>query len=216
MRIAFILFLICTAASSHAQISIPFGFTSEEKNKLIREDDSLKYYTATRDSTKMVAINDEMSWYKLMNKDKSVVAEGGYIVDDDKYYQDGRAMSRYPNGTIKLSGYYRHGKPVGLWQGYYSGGQLKTIYNFGIVLDDAGFSSCYSGAYQEFYENGKLKINGFYGARLTEVFDTVDVEDPVSGNTIHKTVGHNSYAAQKTGHWEYFSPEGELSKKEDF
>src|ERR1043165_924102 len=149
--------LTCTAA--HAQVSIPFGFVSEEKNKFVRETDSVKFYGATKDTTRMVSINEETSWYRLVNKrDKSVIAEGSFIVDDDKYYQDGKAMSRYPDGATKLTGFYRHGKPVGLWQAYYPGGQLKNVYNFAIILGDNTFSSCYSGTYQEYYESGKLKV----------------------------------------------------------
>jgi antitoxin component YwqK of YwqJK toxin-antitoxin module len=215
-RILLIVFILHTTLS-HAQVAIPFGFTSEEKNKLIRENDSVKFYTATRDTSRIVSINDETNWYRLLNKkDRSVIAEGSFIVDDEKYMQEGRAVAHYPDGGIKLAGFYRHGKPVGLWQAYYPGGQLKNIYNYAIILDDGGFSSCYSGSYQEFFENGKLKVNGFYAAKMTEVFDTVDVEDPVTNEYVHKAISRMSYAPQKTGHWEYYNESGELDKKEDF
>ena len=217
MRLTLLAAIILTGTIAPAQVSIPFNFVSEEKNKLIRETDSAKYYTATKDTTRMVSINEETNWYRLMNKkDRSVVAEGSYIVDDDKYYQDGRAISRYPDGAMKLAGYYRHGKQVGLWQAYYPGGQLKTVYNFGIILNEGGFASCYSGSYQEYYESGKLKLNGYYAAKMTEVFDTVDVEDPVTGEFVHKTISNMSYTAQKTGHWEYYTESGEINKKEDY
>lgn len=217
MRLPLLTIFILTGSIAHAQVSIPFSFTSEEKNKLIRETDSVKYYTATRDTTRMVSINDETNWYRLLNKkDRSIIAEGGYIVDDDKYYQEGKAISRYPDGAVKLTGFYRHGKQVGLWQAYYPGGQLKTVYNFGIIITESGFSSCYSGSYQEYYESGKLKANGYYAAKMTELFDTVDVEDPITGEFVHKTILSMSYAAQKTGHWEYYTESGEINKKEDF
>lgn len=217
MRLTLLAAIIFTGSVTHAQVSIPFGFISEEKNKLIRETDSVKYYAATKDTTRIVSINEETNWYRLLNKkDRSIVAEGSFVVEDDKYYQEGKAIARYPDGAIKMTGYYRHGKQVGLWQAYYPGGQLKNIYNFGIILNEGSFASCYSGSYQEYYESGKLRANGFYAARMTEVFDTVDVEDPVSGEVVHKTISSTSYTAQKTGHWEYFTESGELNKKEDY
>ncbi|MES2702976.1 MAG: hypothetical protein V4649_10070 [Bacteroidota bacterium] len=217
MRNLFVIVLVLCAQAAAAQLSIPFGFLSDDKNKFLRENDSVKFYAATGDTSRIVSINEETSWYKLISKkDGTVVAEGSFWPDEERALQDGKAFTRYPSGTIKLSGYYLRGKPVGTWQSYYAGGQLKAVYNYGIINDDNGISTCYSGLYQEYYENGKLKVNGFYAAKMSEVADTVAVEDPVSGDTVTKVLKRSAYAAAKAGRWEYYNQEGEFTKKDEF
>ena len=71
-------------ADAAPRVNIPFEFTSEEENKLLKEDYSLKYFVANGDGTNTVCINDEQSYYKLLNKDHKVIAEGSFIAEGEK------------------------------------------------------------------------------------------------------------------------------------
>src|ERR1700733_3468721 len=83
---------VVTAGHARSQTVsfIPFEFTSEEDNRLIKEDDSFKYYVASGDTNQVVCINEETYGYKLLSKDRKVIADGSFIIEGDKYLQDGK------------------------------------------------------------------------------------------------------------------------------
>ena len=215
MRLLLLLAVVLIPHIGHAQMGIPFAFTSDDDNKLIKENDSVKLYRATDDSAHIVSINEETNYYRLLTKGRRVIAEGAFIADGDHYLQDGKWTQYFENGRVMLTGYYKRSKQVGTWEEYFQGGKVKVIANYGIMIDKDGISSCMSGSYQEFYGNGKLKVNGFYGAERKKVADTVEVEDPVSGTKSRHVVSQSTYVAQKTGTWEYYTEEGEFDKKEE-
>ena len=211
-----ILIMLCLANIVRGQeLRIPFQFSSEEDNRLLREDDSMKYYVASDDSLLEVALNEENSWYRLLGQGKKVVAEGAYVQDGDKYLQDGIWTQKFENGKIKMTGAYQHGTPIGTWQEYYVNGNLKTLANYGIFLADGQVYSCLSGSYQEYFKSGRLKVNGYFLSKLSSYKDTMEVEDPVTEKKLYKLINHTVLTAVKTGHWEYYTENGELDKKED-
>ncbi len=207
--------LLLHQGRSNAQFVIPFAFTSEDENTLIKEDDSFKYYVATGDTANTVCIDDEGSVYKLLNKEHKVIAEGNFVTEGDKYLQDGKWTERYGNGRTKRTGNYQKGLPVGTWEEFYSSGKPKRISNYGIFGSKGEINTCLSGSYQEFYSSGALKTNGFYSAELKTVYDTFEVDDPVSGKQVKKLAPRNTLNAVKTGHWQYYLENGDLDKKED-
>ena len=215
IRNLFLLIFISFSARSLAQTTIPFEFTSEDENRLIRENDSLKFYVANGDTTNMVAINEENSWYKLLNKNRKVVAEGPYVAEGDRFIQDGKWVSYFENGKMKMSGYFKRSLPIGTWQEYFSSGKVKKITNYGLFVYKGEPVTGLSGTYQEFFASGNLKVNGFYGSVVFSYKDTTYVEDPVSGNKVAKVIVHNDIRAEKMGHWEYYTEDGELERKED-
>lgn len=203
------------AINAAAQPLIPFQFTSDDENRLIKENDSFKFYVASRDTTNIVAINEEASLYRLYNHEQKLIAEGNFIVEGDKYLQDGKWTELYANGKTKRTGYFRHNAPIGTWEEYYSSGRIKMVSNYGIFDERNQITSCLSGTYLEYYQSGKLKVSGFYSAGFTTVNDTVVVNDPVSGQDIEKIIQHKQLTAGKMGHWEYYDENGELEKAED-
>ena len=219
MKGLFVLAACLTLISSKgvAQSLIPFDFSSEDDNRLIKETDSLKYYVASGDSTNIVCMDEENSFYKLLSRDHKLLAEGAFIVDGDKFLQDGKWVERFITGKLKKEGYYRKNIPIGTWEEFYSNGKLKQVSNYAIFTGEHGdVTSCLSGTYKEFFENGQLKINGFYSAALEKAADTMYVDDPVSGKTVVKYMQHNEYRPEKTSHWEYYTEDGELDKKDDY
>ena len=69
---------------SFAQSLIPFEFTSEDENRLLKENDSFKYYVASGDTMNTVGINEEGQYYKLLNKDLKLIAAGTFIMEGEK------------------------------------------------------------------------------------------------------------------------------------
>ena len=211
------IFMAVINGRAGAQSLIPFEFTSEEENKLVKENDSAKFYVSSGDINNIVCIEEESSYYKLLNKDNKVLAEGAFITEGEKFLQDGKWVARYENGKPKITGAYRKNLPVGTWHEYYSNGKLKLVTNYALITTEHGeIFYCLAGTYQEFYESGKVKTNGYYTAAITSVADTMYVTDPVSEKTVVKYNSHNEYYPEKTGHWEYYTESGELDKKEDF
>src|ERR1017187_5667090 len=139
----FILFLtlFLIAGQLNAQQLIPFEYTSEEENTLIKENDSFKYYVSSGDTSNIVGLSEENNFYKLLNKSRKVIAEGSYIMDGEKYLQTGKWIERFDNGKVKLTGAYRRNKPIGTWQEFYNTGKVKTIYNFAIVVNERGLTN---------------------------------------------------------------------------
>ena len=218
LKVLPVIFCLCSVSKSIAQNAFPtisFEFTSEEDNRVIKENDSLKYYAATGDSSNIVCIDEDASYYKLLTKDHKLVAEGGFVLDGEKYLQIGKWTEHFSSGKVKLTGYYEKGRPIGTWQEYYNTGKLKTICNYAAISDKGVNRSCISGSYQEYYPSGKIKLNGFYSAVAQIITDTVTVEDPVEDKKIYKLQTHSIYTPEKIGRLEYYDENGELDKKED-
>jgi len=216
MKLLLAVSFLLISMQSYAQRTIPFSFTSDDDNKLVKENDSVKFYRATDDTANIVSINEETSYYRLLTKSKKVVAEGLFVVDGDRNLQEGKWTQYHDNGKIMLTGYYKKSKPIGTWEEYFANGKIKTVTNYGIITDKDGLSSCMSGSYQEYYNNGKLKVNGFYAAERKKISDTIEIEDPVSGIKSRKIVSQSAYRSQKAGTWDYYTENGEFDKKEDF
>ena len=208
-----VIVLVCK--HSFGQSPIPFKFTSDDDNRLVKENDSVKMYRATDDTGSLVSINEEASYYKLLTKSRKVLAEGAFVADGDKFLQEGKWVQYFENGKIMLSGNYKRSKAIGTWEEYYANGKLRTVSNYGGVVDKDGLSTCLSGSYQEYYNSGRLKLNGFYAAERRKVSDTMEVEDPVTGSKVYKVVSLSVYKPVKAGTWEYYTESGELDKKED-
>lgn len=215
--VVFILVFLFSVGNINAQGLIPIKYVSEEDNRLLKENDTLRYYAASGDSVNVVAINEELLYYKLVNKRKKskVVAEGGIIPNGDGYLQHGHWIQYDANGSVEITGSYLRGKPVGSWATYYQDGRVKTEVHYAMITDKDGTNSCMSGEYRDYYANGKLKTLGFYTADRNRYQDTLLVEDPLTGGKLVKTLYKSVYTPRKTGLWEYYTDEGELEKKED-
>ena len=211
-----VIFCLLPVVPVAAQSLIPFAFLSEDDNKLIRENDSVKFYEASGgDTSYVVSLNEEASYYKLLNKEHKVVAEGTYIAEGDKYLQDGKWIERYETGKLKKEGSFHRNMPMGTWQEFYPGGKLKVVSNYAVVTVHGDMITCLSGTYQEYYANGKLKVSGFYSSDLMSRQDTMIITDPVDDKKVMKLAERKELVPEKTGHWEYYTETGELDKKED-
>jgi antitoxin component YwqK of YwqJK toxin-antitoxin module len=200
--------------TSFSQIETPFCFKSEDDNKVVKETDSGKYYAATNDPEKTVFINDDLV-YKLYDKDNKLLVEGPLSNDGEKYLHEGKWTEYYTNGKVKKTGYYHRDNPVGTWQKYYPNGRLMNSYSF-TMLEEGESYYCMTGTYQEFFDNGQLKLSGLYKAVIDDRGkDTVYVEDPDTGKKTMKIMSSKRPRSERFGIWEYYNEKGELIKKEE-
>lgn len=216
-KVVMVVALLVGTVVSEAQPVIPMKFKSEEANKEVKETDSFTYYRATGDSTSLVALEDERLYYRLVSKKQlsKIKVEGPIVSSGETYSQHGVWRQYNEQGTIAIEGAYRRGLQVGLWQVYYGSGKIHEEWSFGIIEDKDGVYSCVTGAYNEYYANGGLKVRGYYTAVRSRVSDTEIVEDPVSGEKKNQVVYKSVYSPRKVGLWEYYDEQGELIKKED-
>lgn len=207
-------FLIFLSSAIWAQVETPLHFTSEDDNKVIKETDSGKYYAASGSSEMTVFINEDMK-YRLFDKDNKLVMEGTISNDGDKYLKEGKWVEYYSSGKVKSTGSYHNNNPVGTWQKYYANGNPMSICSY-TMIEGSNTFYCMSGTYEEFFENGQLKIKGLYKATIVDKSkDTVWIQDPETGKQVQRMVVVSKAKPEKFGTWEYYNEKGELVKNEE-
>lgn len=76
------------------------------------------------------------------------------VIEKNPPLEYGDYVSKYPNGVIKLKGYYVKGKREGQWVGFYENGTVWTEGFYKGGLRD--------GKATVYHENGKKYYGGFY------------------------------------------------------
>lgn len=199
---------------SYAQLETPLYANADEASDPIKSDEEGKYYAVKDGYT--VYLDDDGTTYKLMDKNEQVLEEGSYKMAGDGYNREGKWTTFHGSGKPKMTGYYKNGNAIGLWQQFSVSGQLQKQYNMALIENESTHS-CMAGCYQEFFETGKLKLNGFYKAVIDKnIKDTVQVEDPITGERTIVLVSGNIPRPDKTGTWEYYNEAGEVIKTEEY
>ncbi len=76
-----------------------------------------------------------------------------------------------------------------------------------------------SGPYEEFYENGHLKISGNYGVIANPIikqYDTITMVDTNGIETEKYFLRPIGIKSEKIGTWKYYKSSGELERKEGY
>jgi hypothetical protein len=76
------------------------------------------------------------------------------VIENNSPVQQGYYVAKYPNGIIKMKGYYVNGKRNGQWMSFYENGNLQSKGFFKDGLRD--------GKAEVYYENGKIYYEGYY------------------------------------------------------
>jgi antitoxin component YwqK of YwqJK toxin-antitoxin module len=198
----------------YGQIEMPFyGYNLSSDYKIIKKDSTGCYFYATNDSSKIVFIS-EMSTYKLFDRNYKLIVEGnlGGRIYVDYYKRFGKWTEYFDNGKIKATGFYYADQPIGQWQFYYPNGELEKTYSIALVETDSSRNFCMIGSYQEFYDNGQLKTNGFYKSSI----DTNTIEKWDSKKNEDKLVIVLQPVGKKFGIWSYYKQNGNIEKEEEF
>ena len=200
--------------SIFGQIETPFyGQDGYEENSIIKRDYTGIYFYATKDSSKICYISNR-TVYKLFDRNYKLIVEGDlggrcYI---DNYERFGNWTEYFDNGKIKAIGSYYRNEPIGLWQYFFPNGQLQKTYSISLIETCSSSGYCMTGSYQEYYDNGQIKINGFYMASI----DTATIERWEFGADDMKIVVVQKPFPKKNGIWTYYKKNGEIEKKEEY
>ena len=202
-----------------AQETLPsFDHSGITIKKIIRQDEAGQYfYSYNPERIAYLAKVDaySKSYYKLFDQSNNLLAEGE-LYGSEKYglWRNGKWIEYYPNGTVKISGNYYHGNEVGLWNRYYSNGQLKQSETITLVEINKESRYCLSGSYQEYYETGQLKVNGFYRVGLEPDTLYSYEEDKIGGEKKRRKIVQAPVGI-RFGQWIYYKANGEIEKQEE-
>ena len=133
----------------------------------------------------------------------------------DYFQKFGEWKEYYDNGQVRSIGHYEYNTAIGTWKYYYPDGKLKKWFTISEITTDSTTSYCKTGQFQEFYENGYLRINGYY--KLS--FDTMVVASVTIDTTDYTTLtnifarGHRSKPDLT---WTYYKVNGEIEKEEQY
>jgi len=178
--------------------------------------DSTGYWAVpTGDTTKIVFMGKGRSDYKVYNRyTKQLVIDGelGETQPVDYIRRSGKWLEYYDNGNLKTEGYFLWESPFGNWKFYYENGKLKESYIIGRIETDSSSNYCMIGPFQQFYENGQIKVDGFFKAKVDSGY--VDVDDVDTGTTFSVMI--KLPVSQKYAFWHYYKENGELEKTEDY
>ncbi|RYD96947.1 MAG: hypothetical protein EOP54_12290, partial [Sphingobacteriales bacterium] len=178
------------------------------------DKDGTYYLWRERDSLWTVFLSfDHPSRYRLLDMKEQVLVEGtlGEGLDGGHLLvKNGQWSEYYKNGTIKSTGYYAANQPLGYWEYYYPNGVKRKTYQYAKVEWDGREYPLMLGAYEEFYNNGQVKIIGKYTYRI----DTVEAEGVVSSGSEPEI--EYVPVTKKAGTWYYYRANGEIFKEEKY
>jgi len=201
---------------SQTEKDIPFiGYFGGYGNYKNLKNDSTGYlFIPNIDTNIIVFISKNYTVYKMYDRQSNLILEGdiGGRIYTDYCKRFGKWIAYYPTtGKPKVIGYYYADQPTGLWKYFYPNGQLKQTYSLAQIQTDSFTLTCKVGLYEEFYETGQLKINGFYQTAWDTTtikiynFDIGDFKDTLIIGPVSKPFGV----------WKFYKENGELEKEEE-
>jgi hypothetical protein len=173
------------------------------------------HYKLQHDSTKIIFIDPHNLEFLIYDSVfHYILSEGGFFRELDFFSRHGKVTEYYTDGKIESVGYYYRDQPIGLWKYYYPNGQLSKAYSITYVNDSAaqgknGF--CKVGLYEEYYDNGNLKMSGCYQGG----FDTGFYKSPIAEPPWEEYVKVLVPVSKKFGRWVYYKQNGEIEKTEE-
>jgi len=184
-----------------------------EEDRIVRNDSTGLTFIPSLDSSKIVFIAKDYQEYKIFNNKNILLVKGNLggkkIVD--YFQQNGNWTEYYESGVIRSAGNYSQSEPIGEWRYYYPNGQLRKQFNISLIITDSAATYCKTGKYLEYYDNGKIKVSGFYKAYIDTMI-AVQYNLDADGNMIEiKARAASSKPAQK---WRFYNSEGKLEKVE--
>jgi antitoxin component YwqK of YwqJK toxin-antitoxin module len=194
LRIA-ILFLAYVPYTTYAQSVVIPNFEIENKGKsFVKQNDKGYYFTsATYGDGDTVFYCKDMSCYKLIDSNGRTKMDGEITVNSTgQYVRNGKWTVFYGTGVLKSMTYYCMDKQAGLVQTYHPNGVLASRYSLTVVKGKEE-QTLKTGLYQEFYENGPKKVEGFYQLKVE---------------------GQNKITSEKTGKWMQYDAYGKMVKED--
>lgn len=208
-------FVLLCFLSGNAQTEMPFrGADTELLTDTLKTDQQGTYYLwREQDSLWMVFLSFDAPYiYRLLDMKEHVLVEGELGEQPEGgqlLVKHGRWSEFYKDGSIRSTGYYEANQPLGYWEYYYPNGAKRKSFQYSKVAWEGFEYLLMLGAYEEFYNNGQVKIIGKYTYRI----DTVEAgNSPVAGAAEVTYVP----VSKRAGTWYYFQANGELFKEEKY
>ena len=211
-----LLIIILFSLRGTAQTEMPFrGAETGLLTDTLKTDREGTYYLwRENDSLWTVFLSfDKPYTYRLLDMKEHVLVEGelgeelegGHLLG-----KNGRWSEFYKNGSIKSVGYYEANQTLGYWEYYHPNGAKRKTFQYSKVEWEGMEYLLLLGAYEEFYNNGQIKILGKYTYRI----DTVEVAGTVtaSGEPEVELIP----VSKRAGIWYYYQANGELFKEEKY
>lgn len=170
MKLLQIIVIVAFSFPACAQIelkSIP-GVYEDRGVKMLKNDSTGYLFIPRSDTTKIVFIAYDYTTYRLYTRSNKLIVEGSFGGKKfvDVFYFYGKWTEFYENGVTRSEGEYLpySYQPIGTWKYYYSNGQLRKSFSI-VQVDIDSFNTffCKAGRFLEYFENGKLKVSGWYG-----------------------------------------------------
>lgn len=116
------------------------------------------------------------------------------------YYNNGQIMSEYSeDGTFGITG---------IKLDYYLNGTIERISNY--------YKGNFVGYYLEYYENGNIKIKGYYKYNDTDTFyDHLSKKNEIIG-VVRRVNATRPPTGIKCFTWNYYNKNGDLIRREDY
>lgn len=208
---ALLYFHIC-----RAQTEMPFrGADTDLLIDTLKTDKNGTYYLwREQDSLWMVFLSFASPYnYRLLDMKEHVLVEGTLgerLENGHLLVKEGRWTEYYKEGGIKSTGYYEANQPLGYWEYYYPNGIKKRAYQYSKIAWNDQDYLLMLGAYEEFYNNGQIKLIGKY----TSGIDTIAINGTEDANGVPEF----KYVpvAKRTGTWYYYQANGALFKEEKY
>jgi antitoxin component YwqK of YwqJK toxin-antitoxin module len=215
MKLQIYLITFFLASSAFAQLeTMPHGLTGGGIE--IKREGRGGYFRPYTDTNLIVYISGNWDDYAMMNNKYDTILKGhlGGRIAVDYFQMFGQWKEYFPNGKVKIEGFYDYSQPVGVWKFYHSSGKLKPWYSISKIVADSSQCYCRTGYFEDFYENGNLKMSGFYSVALDTLVEVAWVPIDDAGN-IRAILGRG-YRSKPDLTWTYYKPNGEIERKVEY
>ncbi|MDR3681092.1 MAG: hypothetical protein P4L41_14090 [Flavipsychrobacter sp.] len=199
-------------------VPIPNIDVANRGKTLIKQNARGYYFSSATTLGDTVFYCKDMSCYKLIDSNGRVRLDGEITRSGtDQLVKNGKWTEFYATGIPQSVTYYCLGTQSGPVQTYHTNSVLSARYNLAIVQTSNGEHSVKAGLYQEFYENGQKKVEGFYVIKVDKnATDSVYVHDAAKGTTNLKIEKNTIQAkSEKTGKWFEYDVAGKMIKEEE-
>jgi|GEM_PF-6104301 len=215
--IAILAFTLFSFAAK-AQFVTPNVTGLPNKGKATLRQTAAGYYlaSATADPD-TVFYSKDMSLYRVIDTNGRTKVEGELTqgADGSRYVRNGKWTEFWGNGIPQSVTYYCLGEQTGPVITYYINGVMSSRYTLATVTTNTNYV-LKTGLYQEFYENGEKKEEGFYHIYIdSNTTKMVTVMDPTTSKA--KTItGRTIPVSEKTGKWFYYDAHGKRERTETY
>jgi len=213
MKYLLFIFLYSSGITLIAQIETnPKGLSMGEKRIVLREESNGTLFGVENDTTLKYFIGDSLHTYRLWKNDTLLLEGNIGLRHRDALHKYGTWKEYYTNGMLKATGMYEDDMPVGLWRFFYANGNAKSMFTISKVISDSATCYCKTGYFENNYENGSLRLTGYFKVTLDSLYEVGLIPYGRKLNKL-KTITARGHRSQPDLTWTYYKQTGEIERK---